>query len=243
MMALLLKEIRSFLSSLIGYVVIGVFLLLTGLFMWIFPGELNALDNGYANLDTLFFVAPWVFIFLIPAITMRSFAEEKRTGTLELLLTRPMSDMQIVLAKFLAGVALVFVSLLPTLVFYWSIGVLGNPAWNLDSGGIWGSYIGLFFLGAGYVSIGLFASSVTSNQIVSFLVGAFLCFLVYTGPESMASFEAFGAAENFILKLGMADHYRGMSRGLLDTRDMVYFLCLTGLFLVLTRWAVQRSRS
>lgn len=242
MKSLLLKEIRSFLSSLIGYVVMGVFLLITGLFMWIFPGELNVFDYGYATLDTLFYVAPWVFMFLIPAITMRSFAEEKRTGTLELLLTRPLSDIQIILAKFLAGMALVIVSIIPTLIYYYSVGCLGNPEWNLDAGGTWGSYIGLLFLGAAYVSIGIFASCLTSNQIVSFLIGALLCFVVFTGPDSVASFETFGGLEDSILRLGIADHYRSMSKGLLDTRDIVYFVCLISGFLLLSRWSVQRSR-
>lgn len=172
MLALLKKEINSFLNSLIGYVVIGVFLLLIGLFMWIFPGEMNVMDYGFATLETLFFVTPWIFMFLIPAITMRSFAEEKRTGTLELLLTRPISDMNIVLAKYFAGLLLVIIALLPTLISYISVYLLGQPVGNLDTGGTWGSYLGLLFLGGAFVAIGVFASSITGNQIISFLLGA-----------------------------------------------------------------------
>lgn len=243
MTALLLKEIRSFLSSLIGYVVIGVFLLLVGLFMWIFPGNLNVLENNYATLDTLFYVAPWVFMFLIPAITMRSIAEEKRTGTLELLLTRPLTDFQIVLAKFLAGVVLVVIAVLPTLVFYFSVGLMGSPTWNLDAGGTWGSYIGLVCLGSAYVSIGIFASSITANQIVAFLTAALISFVLFTGFESIADFSTFGGAEDFIIRLGMADHYRSLSKGLIDTRDVIYFLALIALFLLLSRWSLVRDRA
>ena len=184
MIALYLKEIRSFLSSLIGYVVIGVFLLLVGLFMWVFPQDFNVLDQGFANINSLFAIAPWVFMFLIPAITMRSFAEEKRTGTIEMLLTKPLSDMNIVLAKYFAGLTLVLIALIPTLVYYISVYFMGNPVGNIDSGGAMGSYIGLVFLGGAYVSIGIFASSITSNQIIAFLLGAVLCFFFFIGFES-----------------------------------------------------------
>ena len=148
MLTLYLKEIRSFLSSLVGYIAIGVFITLIGLFMWVIPadgGGYNILDNGFANIDPLFFIAPWVYLFLIPAITMRSFSEEKKSGTIELLLTRPLSDFQIVMAKYLAGLTLVAVSLLPTLIYYYSVHVLGAPKGNIDTGGMWGSYIGLLF--------------------------------------------------------------------------------------------------
>jgi ABC-2 type transport system permease protein len=148
MRALLLKEINSFLNSLIGYIVIGVFLLFVGLFMWVLPTDANVLENGYADLSTLFTVAPWVFLFLIPAITMRSFADEKSTGTIELLHTRPISDLQIIIAKYFAGVFLVVLfSLLPTLIYYFSVHQLGNPTGNIDTGSMWGSYIGLLLLG------------------------------------------------------------------------------------------------
>jgi len=191
MKALLLKELRSFLSSLIGYVVMAVFLLITGLFLWVFPGDTNVLDMGFSSLDGLFFVTPWVFIFLIPAITMRSFSEERRTGTIELLLTKPLSEWQIVMAKFWAGLLLVIIALIPTLVYYITVYRLGSPVGNLDSGGIWGSYLGLIFLASAYVSIGLFCSSLTDNQIVAFLAAALLTFVIYWWFPIHCEFRSF----------------------------------------------------
>lgn len=242
MLALLKKEIRSFLSSLIGYVVIAVFLLLISLFMWIFPGQWNTLDVGLANLDTLFTIAPWVFMFLIPAVTMRSFSEEKRTGTIELLLTRPISDLQIVVAKYLGGLVLVLISLIPTLIYYITVYYLGTPTGNIDSGGTWGSYIGLLMLASAYVSIGVFTSSITPNQIVSFLVSALLCFFMFIGFESIGSFEWFGAFDDVIIRLGINDHYKSLSRGLVDSRDVVYFVILTAAFLLGSRTVIQCRR-
>jgi ABC-2 type transport system permease protein len=242
MTALLTKEIRSFLSSLIGYVVISVFLLITGLFMWIFQGDFNILEMGYANIDTLFFISPWVLMFLIPAITMRSFAEEKRAGTIELLFTKPLTDMQIILAKYFAGLLLVIIALLPTLIYYFTVYLLGSPVGNIDSGGTWGSYIGLLLLACGYLSIGIFASSITNNQIVSFLIAALLCFFMYTGFQSLASFDLMGSLDNFIMKLGIQDHYVSLSRGLIDSRDVVYFIALVSVFLLLTKTVLSSRR-
>lgn len=242
MLALLRKEIRSFLSSLIGYIVMAVFLLLMGLFMWIFPGEWNTLNTGIASLDTLFVMAPWVFMFLIPAITMRSFAEERRTGTMELLLTRPLTDFQIVLAKYLGGLTLVAISLLPTLIYFFTVWFTGETTGNIDTGATWGSYIGLLFLGSAYVGIGIFASSLTSNQIVSFLIAVFLCFFMYTGFESIASFGSFGSLDALIIGLGISDHYRSLSRGLIDSRDVVYFVVLTLIFLLSSRTVIQSRK-
>lgn len=241
MYALLKKEIRTFLSSLIGYVVIAVFLLITGLFMWIFPGDFNTLDMGFANIDTLFFISPWVFMFLIPAVTMRSFAEEKRSGTIELLFTRPLSDFQIILAKYLAGWLLVIIALAPTLIYYFTVYRLGAPVGNIDSGGTWGSYVGLLLLASAYVSIGLFASSITNNQIVAFLLSAILCFFMFTGFQSLGNFELLGALDEPIKKLGIQDHYASLSLGLIDTRDVVYFIALNAIFILLTQ-AVLASR-
>ena len=166
MRSLFIKEISSFFSSLTAYLVIGVFILLNSLFMWIVPGQFNVIANGYATLDSLFSISPWVFLFLVPAITMRMISEEKRTGTLDLLHTRPVTELQIILAKFLASWALVLLSLLPTLIYFWSVSRLGSPPGNMDMGGTWGSYIGLLFLGGIYAAIGIFASSLTDNQIV-----------------------------------------------------------------------------
>ena len=181
MYALYKKEISNFLTSLMGIMVIVVFLLITGLFLWVFQNDFNLLNFGYANMDSLFILAPWVFLFLVPAVTMRSFAEENRTGTIEMLLTKPLSDWQIIMAKFLAGVTLVLLALIPTFVYYFSIYRLGLPMGNLDSGGIWGSYIGLFLLSASFVSIGVFCSSLTNNQILAFIITVFLCGFLMMG--------------------------------------------------------------
>jgi len=236
MFALLRKEISSFLSSIIGYSVITVFLLAMGLFLWVFPGNFNILDAGFASLETLFILAPWVFMFLIPAITMRSFAEEQRTGTIELLLTRPLSEWQIILAKYLAGFLLVIIALLPTLVYYFSLQSIGNPTGNVDSGGTWGSYIGLLFLGGSFVAIGLFSSSLTDNQIVSFILAFFLCFFCYAGFDSIGRLDALKSIDTIVLNLGINEHYSSMSRGVVDSRDLLYFLSFTLFFLALTRF-------
>ncbi len=233
MITLLIKEIRSFLSSLIAVIVIVVFLLAIGLFMWVFP-DTNVLDYGYSNMDTLFTMAPVVFIFLISAITMRSYSEEKRMGTFESLVTKPISDLQIVLAKYLAGLFLVLFSLLPTLIYYYTIYQLGAPKGNIDSGAIWGSYIGLLLLGSCYVAIGLFSSSLTENQIIAFITSMFLCFFCFTAFEQISKLSIFSPIDYLLEWLGINYHYESISRGVLDTRDLVYFLSFTALFLGLT---------
>lgn len=235
MFALINKEIRSFLGSLIGYIVIAVFLTTIGLFLWIFPGETNILESGYSSIGPLFYIAPWVFMFLIPAITMRLFSEESRTGTIELLLTKPLTDFQIVIAKYIAGFSLVLFSLLPTLVYFYSVYQLGSPVGNIDVGGTIGSYFGLLFLGSVFVSIGLFSSAITNNQIVSFIVAVFLCFFSYMGFESISSLNLFGPVDDIIIKLGINSHYISMSRGVIDTRDVIYFLGIIFLFLLFTK--------
>lgn len=240
--ALYLKEIRSFLNSLIGYLVMGVFLLLTGLFMWVFPGDFNILDMGYANIDSLFIIAPWVFMFLIPAISMRMFSDEIKAGTIELLLTRPLSETRIVLAKYLSAISLVGIALLPTLVYYFSVIALEDAKSDVDSGAVWGSYLGLVFLSAAYTAIGIFASSVSSNQIVAFLLAAFLCFFFFIGFESVGSFNMFGRFDSLIISMGMNDHYRALSRGLIDSRDVVYFVFLAAAFLMLTKTVIQSRK-
>lgn len=242
MWSLYRKELQSFLSSVIGYVVIAVFLLLTGLFMWGFPGNLNVLDQGYATLDTLFYVAPWVFMFLVPAVTMRSFSEENRTGTIELLFTRPITGSGIIMAKYLSGLSLVILALVPTLVYYYSVYQLGNPQGNLDAGGTWGSYLGLVFLAAGFTSIGVFSSSISDNQVVAFIVALFLCFFCYSGLNQLASFDLLGPLDRFVQTLSIAEHYDSMSRGVIDTRDIVYFICLSGIFLVMTNGVLKNRK-
>ena len=235
MYALFKKEISNFLSSLIGIMVIVVFLLITGLFLWVFQSDFNLLSYGYANLDGLFILAPWVFLFLVPAVTMRSFAEENRTGTIEMLLTKPLSDWQIILAKFLASVALVLLALIPTTVYYFSVYRLGFPMGNLDKGGILGSYIGLFLLSSSFVSIGIFCSSVTNNQILAFILSVFLCGFIYIGFEFIFSLSLFGPIDLFIQRLGMSAHYSSISHGVIDTRDILYFLSVMALFLSMTK--------
>jgi ABC-2 type transport system permease protein len=235
MWALYKKEISGFFSSLTGYVVIIVFLLLNSLFMWVFNGQMNILESGYASLDTLFTLAPWVFLFLVPAITMRMFSEEKRAGTLELLFTRPISELQIVLAKYLAAWTLVIISILPTLIFFGSVWLLGSPRGNVDSGGTWGSYIGLAFLGGIYASVGIFSSSVTGNQIVAFILAVFLAFLFYLGFSFIGTLGSTGEVVHIIETMGIDYHYQSMARGVIDSRDLIYFVSVIFLFLYLTR--------
>jgi ABC-2 type transport system permease protein len=242
MVSLVKKEIGSFFSSLTGYVVVIVFLVINGLFVWVFPGELNIPDSGYATLDTLFIIAPWVFLFLVPAVTMRMFAEEKKSGTMELLHVRPLTDTQIVLAKFAAAVTLVIISILPTLIYFWSVHTLGNPPGNLDTGAIWGSYIGLIFLASCYGAIGLFSSSLTDNQIVAFIVAVLLCFFFFTGFEMVSALPLPLKFEELLLYLGINEHYRSISRGVVDTRDIVYFLALIAFFVFLTRTVLQSRK-
>ena len=242
MLALYLKEIRAFLSSITGYVVILVFLVTTGLFLWFFPNDFNILDYGYANLDGLFIIAPLVFLFLVPAITMRSFSEEKKTGTIELLLTRPLSDMKIIVAKVLAAITLIIISLLPTLVYFFSVYQLGFPVGNLDVGSIWGSYIGLILLGAVFASIGVFASSLSDNQVVSFILAIIISAFLYMGFEFIYSLDLFGNIDLFIRSLGISSHYSSISRGVVDTRDVVYFLSVIVLFLYLTNFSLSKRK-
>lgn len=242
MKSIFFKEINSFFSSLIGYIVIGVFLVVMGLFLWVFPNT-NVLDYGYAGLDELFVTSPNIFMFLIPAITMRMLAEEQQSGTIELLATRPITDFAIVLAKYLASVFLVVFALLPTLIYYYSIYQLGSPVGNIDGGAFWGSFIGLILLGAGFAAIGIFASSLTNNQIVAFIVAVFLCFFFYKGFDLVSNFPAFIGSIDFVIEnIGMNYHFTSLSRGVIDTRDLVYFLSIIGLFLALTNTALERRK-
>lgn len=239
MLSILKKEIVSYLSSLVAYVTIGVFLLVLGLFLWVFP-ESSILNYGYAGLDSLFSTAPYLFMFLIPAITMRALAEERREGTFELLVTRPLADWQIVTGKYFASLFLVLFALIPTLVYYYSVYTLGNPQGNIDTGGVIGSYIGLFLLGAVFCAIGLFASSVSKNQVISFTIAVFLCFFFYSGFDSLSQLLSL---QNLTLEsIGITQHYQSVSRGVLDTRDLVYFIILAGIFICLTLFVLNRQR-
>ncbi len=241
MIRLFLKEVNGFLDSLIAYIVIAVFLTGMGLLMWVFP-DTNVLDYGYADMTTLFSLGPYVFMFLIPAITMRMLAEEQKSGTMELLLTRPLTDLQVILAKYFAGFFLVIFSILPTLIYYYSIHQLGNPSGNLDSAGIAGSYIGLILLGGVFTSIGIFASSLSENQIISFIVAVFLCFIVFSGFDSMAGMDVWGDFSLEIAQLGILYHYDAMSRGLIDSRDIVYFVGVSGLMILLTKLKMESRK-
>lgn len=242
MWALLTKEIAEFFSTITGYVVVTVFLVANSLFLWVFPGDTNVLDSGYASLDTFFMMAPWIFLFLVPAVTMRSFAEESRSGTLELLFTRPLTDLQIVLGKYLAGLTLVVVALLPTLIYVLSLYLLGNPPGNLDMGGIWGSYVGLLFLALVYVAIGIFSSSLSDNPIVAFILAVLLSFIMYIGFDFLSSMGLFHAVNFLVLKMGINEHYKSMSRGVLDSRDILYFLGVIVLFILTTKFILQSRR-
>lgn len=241
MLSILKKEIRSFLSSLIAYIVVAVFLLAIGLFMWIYK-DTNALDYGAASLDTLFMMAPWIFIFLVSAITMRSFAEEQRAGTIELLTTHPVSDWQIILGKFWAGLGLVLFALLPTLLYYYTIHKLGSPVGNIDTGAMWGSYIGLLFLGGCYVSVGLFASSLTENQIVAFILSTFLCFVTYSVMGQLSGLLNTGTSNYYLEWLGIDFHYTSISRGVVDTRDITYFVGFIAFFLGLSKLSFGKRK-
>ena len=242
MITLLKKEVSAFLSSLIGYIVITVFLLINGLFLWVFASDFNIPDFGYASLEGLFMIAPFVFLFLIPAITMRSFADEKRSGTIELLFTRPLSDNSIILAKYFAGVVVVIFSLLPTLIYAWSVHQLGMPKGNLDTGGMWGSYIGLLFLGATFVASGLFSSSLTSNVIVSFIIAVLLSLFFYVGFDFIHSLEFFGPVDLLVKSLGINTHYISMSRGVIATRDLIYFVSIITFFIIVTRISLESRK-
>lgn len=231
MLAILKKEINAFFASPIGYLVIAIFLVLNGLFLWLFKGDFNILDYGFADLSSFFLLAPWILIFLIPAVTMRSFSDEKKQGTLELLLTKPISYTNIILGKYLGAFILILIALLPTLIYVYTVYQLGNPAGNLDIGSTLGSYFGLLFLVAAYTAIGIFTSTLSDNQIVAFITSVFLCFLFYIGFEGIADF----ISSNIIDQLGMSLHYKSMSRGVLDTRDIIYFLSITVFFLMLTK--------
>ena len=241
MFPILRKEINSFLSSLVAYIIMALFLTGMGLFIWVFP-DYNVLDYGYADLSTLFNMAPYIFMFLIPAVTMRSFAEEKKGGTLELLLTRPLTDWDLIMGKYLACFLLILFTLLPTLIYYVSVYLLGSPEGNIDSAGVFGSYVGLLLLAAVFTAIGIFASSISENQIVSFIVAAFLCFLWFTGFTALASLSATGTSTYLLGQLGLEYHYNALSKGLIDSRNVIYFLSVIALALMATRLVLESRK-
>ena len=236
------KEINQFFSSLVGYIAIGIFLVLTGLFTFVIPAT-SVLDAGFANLSSYFDNAPLFFLFLVPAITMRLFSEEYNKGTIELLATRPITDNQIVWGKYFAAFILVVLSILPTLIYFYTLSQLATPVGNIDKGGIIGSYIGLLFLGAAFVAMGIFSSALTSNQIVAFLLAILLCFIFYMGFDFIAKLPIFlGKTDYFVEQLGVNAHYVSLSRGVIDTRDLIYFLSLIAVFILLTKIALNSKK-
>ena len=240
MKALLLREIKSFFGSPIGYLVIAIFLLLNGLFLWVFEGDFNILNSGFADMAPFFTLAPWILIFLIPAVTMRSFSDEKKQGTIELLFTKPLTVWEIVNGKFFGALALIVMAIIPTIIYVFVLSSYGSPQGNIDMGSTLGSYFGLLFLIAGYTSIGIFTSTFSDNQIVAFIVSVFLCFFIYFGFEGIAGFG--GSFSGFIGWLGMDRHFKSMGRGVLDTRDILYFVSVTVLFLSLTVYKLKSMK-
>lgn len=239
MRSIFIKEINSFFSSVVGYVAILVFLVACGLFLWVFEDS-SILAYGYATLDRFFELAPWLLALLIPAITMRSFADEFKGGTIEWLSTKPLTDTDIILGKYFASLLLVAFAILPTLVYAYTIDNLSMIDNNVDFGAIAGSYIGLFFLAASFTAIGIFCSSLTNNQVVGFLVALFSCYLLYSGFDSLAGLPAFAEGIDYYISMaGMAFHYKSISRGLVDSRDIVYFLSVIILFIALTRFSLN----
>lgn len=233
MIAILKKEFNLFFASPIGYLVIAVFLIVNGLFLWVFKGEFNILNAGFADLNSFFYSTPWFFIFLIPAITMRSFTDEIRQGTIEILKTKPLTNWQIILGKYFGALLLIVLALIPTITYVYTVFQLGNPIGNLDFGSTLGSYFGLLFLASAFTSIGLFASTLSNNQIVAFIIGAALCFILFYGFDAFAELNI---VENFNLEnIGMNAHFKSISRGVIDTKDIVYFLSINFLFLFLTK--------
>ena len=241
MKSIVLREIKCFFGSPVGYLVIAIFLILNGLFLWVFEGEYNILNTGFADLTPFFTLSPWILIFLIPAVTMRSFSDEKKQGTLELLLTKPLSIWQIVNGKFLGAVLLITMAIIPTFIYVAVISSLGMPEGNIDMGSTMGSYFGLLFLIAAYSAIGIFTSTLSENQIVAFIVAVFVCFFFYFGFEGLSAIVPNFSSK--IAALGMQDHFKSMSRGVLDTRDIIYFSSITIVFLSFTVYNLKSFKS
>lgn len=241
MISILKKELTSFFSSPIGYLVITVYLLVNGLFLWVFEGDFNILHAGFADLNSYFFLAPWIFIFLIPAITMRSFSDEINSGTIEILKTKPISNWQIIFGKYLGSLILVIITIIPTLIYAFSVYKLGNPSGNLSIGTTLGSFIGLLFLASAYTAIGIFSSTLSKNQIVSFLIAVFISFFLYYGFEALATYNLFGNLDYTIQNLGMSEHFNSIGKGVIDTRDLIYFFSVTFLFLFLTHLKIENA--
>jgi ABC-2 type transport system permease protein len=233
MLTILKKEINSFFTSSIAYLVIGIFLLVNGLFLWVFNDELNILNAGFADLTSFFYFTPWLLLFLVPAITMKTFSYEFQIGTIEILKTKPITNSQIILGKFFAVVLLIMIAIIPTFTYVYSINQLGNPIGNIDYGSTIGSYIGLFLLSSSFASIGIFTSSISKNQIAAFLTGALITFFFFFGFDALA--DLFGNSSYVIKLFGMNAHFKSISRGVLDSRDVFYFISIIVFFLFLNK--------
>lgn len=240
MKAILFREIKSFFGSTIGYLVIGFFLLLNGLFLWVFDGPYNILQSGYNDLAPFFKLVPWVLLFLIPAVTMRSFSDEKKQGTIELLFTKPISLQNIVIGKFLGAFVLIVIAIIPTLLYIFILNPYGNPVNNMDMGSTMGAYIGLFFLIGSYTAIGVFTSTMSDNQIVAFILAIVLCFVFYFGFEELANLIK--QPNSVIEKLGMNYHFKSISRGVVDTRDLIYFVSVIVFFISATVFNLKKMK-
>jgi len=243
MLSLIKKELLQFFGSLIAYVILTVFALISALFLWFFDGNMNVLTGGYASLSAFFDLAPWLYLFLIPAICMRLFSEEIRSGTMELLLTRPLSLFRLIAAKLLAALVVVFLTLVLSLVYFYSVYQLGNPVGVMDVAAALGSYLGLLFLALIFLSVGLFTSSLSENQIVAFVGAVLLSFFLFSGFELMSDLTVSVSWSAVLLSLGISSHYESISRGLIDSRDLFYFLSVTSLFLILTSLSLNWKRS
>ena len=234
------KDLSHFFSSLTGYIAVGVFLLVIGLNVFIFEG--NVIDSGFASLDIFFSLTPWILILLVPAITMRSFSDELQSGTYELLATKPLSSKQILLGKFFAACTLLFVALLPTLIYFYAVSSLSLDGAGIDTGATWGSYVGLFFIGTLFCAIGIWSSVLSSNQIVAFLLGVFLCYLVFDAFYRISLLESLSSQLSYIVfSLGAGAHYDAISRGVIDFSDLIYFVGITLLFLILSEFTLQNK--
>lgn len=235
------KEINSFLSSLIAYIVISVFLVAMGLLVWVFP-ETNVMDYGYADMGTFFTMAPFVLMFLIPAITMKMLAEETKTGTIEILVVKPVTKLQVILGKYFAALTLVVVAIVPTLVYYYSLYQLATPLGNVDTAGITGSYIGLLLLASVFSALGILASAMTNNQVVAFIIATFLSFILFTGLNSLAGINVWSAVSLPLSKMSLEYHYHAMSKGLLDSRDIIYLISVSALFLFFSKLILEYKK-
>lgn len=242
MKPILIKELNSFFSSPIAYLVIAVYLVVNGLFLWVFESDFNILHAGFADLNSYFFLAPWIFIFLIPAITMRSFSEEINNGTIELLKTKPITNWQLILGKYFGALLLVLFAIIPTFIYVYSIYQLGNPIGNIEFGTTFGSFAGLLFLASTYTAIGIFASTISKNQIVSFIIAVFISFILFYGFEAFASYNLLGNLDYTIQNFGMSAHFNSISKGVIDTRDLIYFISVSFFFLVLTNYRIQHEQ-